>query len=91
MAKSIRGILPPDDPIFSEGPQAFVPVSRPSTKSSASDTDGETSTNPDSVEARMKSADESMRQAASEGMLAQASPSTDEDESPSLTGDEEKY
>jgi len=34
MAKSIRRDYGPDDPIFSQGPQSFVPVSRPSTASS---------------------------------------------------------
>jgi hypothetical protein len=32
--------LPPDDPIFSAGPQIYSPVSRPSTTTSAEDTDG---------------------------------------------------
>lgn len=34
MAKSTRIKLTPDDPIFSSGPQVFVPISRPSTNDS---------------------------------------------------------
>lgn len=30
MAKSVRRVLKPDDPIFREGVQGFVPVPRPS-------------------------------------------------------------
>lgn len=41
MAKSTRIELGPDDPIFSQGPQIFVPVSRPSTAGSTKNTDGE--------------------------------------------------
>lgn len=49
-----------------------------------------TSTNPDSVEARMKGVKERLMQRASDGMLEQVSLSTTTDESPSPTGDEEK-
>lgn len=35
MAKSTRIEFTPDDPIFAEGPQVFVPVSRPLTKTAA--------------------------------------------------------
>lgn len=41
MAKSTRIELKPDDPIFTGGPQVFVPVSRPSTDASTKSTDGE--------------------------------------------------
>lgn len=40
MVKIIEKSLEPDDPIFSSGPSVFVPVSRPSTKSSPKSTDG---------------------------------------------------
>jgi len=40
MAKSTRIELKKDDPIFSEGLQTFVPVSRPLTPSSAKNTTG---------------------------------------------------
>lgn len=41
MAKSIRRDYGPDDPIYSSGPQVFVPVSRPLIDSSTKSTAGE--------------------------------------------------
>jgi hypothetical protein len=50
MAKVTWSSYGPDDPIFSQGPQSFVPVSRPSTESSQTGTDGEPQTKaPDSA------------------------------------------
>ncbi len=41
MAKGTHlGAAPPDDPIFSSGPQVFVPMSRRSTKDSTKNTAG---------------------------------------------------
>lgn len=42
--KGIKKVYDKDDPIFSSGPQTFVPVSRPSTPTSSAATDGTTPT-----------------------------------------------
>ncbi len=46
MAKITRRSYGPDDPIFKEGPQVFVPVSRPSTATSTAATAGVESSDP---------------------------------------------
>lgn len=63
MAKITRRELKPDDPIFTNGPQVFVPVSRPSTATSAKDTDG---TNQSTQEDPMMGAREAVERQAME-------------------------